>query len=229
MLSGTAVCGRCGTRLYGTRGGNGNRYARYLCAKRTRQHACDQPQALASRIETQLTDFVGSFRLADDQVQAVLAKIKQRSGATDHPKVSIGALRGRLERVRDLYELGDLGREEFQRRKTKVVALLADAEPLPDVDLERCVALLHNFSDLWEGESDPKQRQAFVRLVFERIAVEGGTITAVEPRSELLPLFTERKGVQSGSDGAWYHAAHPEVAIVRSVTLCPGLRGQAAS
>ncbi len=104
--------------------------------------------------------------------------------------------------------LGD-DENHFRKRKAKVVALMADAEPIPEPDLDRCVALLHNFEDLWQGEPEPKERQAFVRLVFERIAVDGGQITAVEPRPDLLPLFADRPGVYSGSDGTRTRACHP--------------------
>ncbi len=64
------------------------------------------------------------------------------------------------------------------------------------------------------GQEDPGRladepgRQAFVRLVFERIAVDGGQIPAVEPRPDLLPLFADRPGVYSGSDGTRTRERH---------------------
>ncbi len=200
VLTGTAVCDRCGTSLYGSRGGNGNRYARYLCAGRTRRHCCDQPQALARKVEGQLTEFLRDFRLGASEQQAVLARLRERTErrAAEAERPSLTELRGRLARLQDLYELGDLSRNDFLKRKAKVVALMADAEPLPEPDLERCLGLLHNFSDLWEHEPNPKERQQFVRLVFERVAIDAGQIVSVTPREDVLPLFTERKGVHSG-------------------------------
>jgi len=192
VLTGTAVCGRCGGKLYGTTGGNGSRYARYLCSRRTRQKACDQPQASARVVEGQLSDFLGSFRLGEEHVQATLTKLRARIETGTKRGSSLSQLRARLGRLKDLYELGDLDRDEFLARKAKVVALMSETEPLPDFDLDRCVALLHNFAELWLSEEDPKERAAFVRLLFERVEIEAGRIVSVQPRSEVLPLFTRR-------------------------------------
>ena len=203
VLSGTAVCQRCGAKIYGSLGGNGNRFARYLCSTRHRHKKCDQPQAQAAVLEGELSDFLRTFQLSEPMVQATITRLHDRAGkqAKVPGKASITELRGRLARVKDLYELGDLSRDEFLKRKAKVVALMADAEPLAEVNLDRAIELLHNFPDLWDGEPDPKERQRFVQLVFDRIDVEAGHVVAVQPRSTLLPLFTEREGVQSGSDG----------------------------
>ena len=76
----------------------------------------------------------------------------------------------------------------------------AEAKPLDRPDLKRCLELLRDFGDLWDGEKDPGERQAFVRLVFARIAVETGRIVEVEPRPEILPAFVEREGVHSRGD-----------------------------
>jgi hypothetical protein len=61
-----------------------------------------------------------------------------------------------LERLKDLYELGDLDRAAYARRKAKLLALIGDAEPVVDLDVERCVEFLANPRDLWESDSDPK-------------------------------------------------------------------------
>lgn len=81
LLSGTAICARCGANLHGSRGGNGNRYTRYLCANRSRGRTCDQPQALAGPIESELSDFLSAFQLAEAHVDAILAVLRQRQAA----------------------------------------------------------------------------------------------------------------------------------------------------
>lgn len=48
--------------------------------------------------------------------------------------------------------------------------------------LARCVALLRDFSVLWEHEKDSRERQQFVRLVFERVDVDESRIVAVTRR-----------------------------------------------
>ena len=69
------------------------------------------------------------------------------------------------------------------------------------LDAEKCIELLKDFEGLWEQETDDAERQQLVGLIFDRIAVEDGKIVEVRPRSENAPLFVERAGVYSGSDG----------------------------
>lgn len=217
LLSGTAICARCGAKLYGSRGGNGNRYTRYLCANRTRGRTCDQPQALAGPVESQLTDFLADFRLQDDQIEAIVQSLRDRLGHGRGRKGrdSIDALKARLARLRDLYELGDIDRAEYMKRKSKITGLMPEAEPVQRVDFDRCVEWLRSFPELWEQEQDARERQQFVRLAFESIAIDNKRITAVRPRPEVLPLFTERKGVRRFREDATGDEDSPQGAYSR--------------
>jgi site-specific DNA recombinase len=202
LLSGTGVCARCGAKLYGSRGGRGSRFARYICSTRSRRGKCDQRFVLARDLEPQLTDFLRDFKLDEAQVAAVLDAIQERAQERERePHKRLNELRRRLDRIKDLYELGDLTRAEYLKRKKRLHGLLAEAKPPPEFDTERCVQLLRNFEDLWERDDDRLEKQRFVSIVFDRIAVDDGRIVEVKPRRENLPLFTERRGVYSGSDG----------------------------
>lgn len=208
VLSGTAICGRCGATLYGSRGGN-NGHTRYLCSTRVRRRSCDQPQALAEPIESELSDFLSDLRLREGDVAAVVAELRDRLAIkSGQPKGQrADELQARLARLRDLYELGDISRAEYLRRKAKATALMPEKKPVQTVDFERCVALLRDFQGLWENETDAREKQQFVGLAFEAIVVDNKRITAVRPRPEVLPLFVERSGVREdrgagGGNGA---------------------------
>jgi site-specific DNA recombinase len=203
LLSGTAVCARCGAKLYGSRGGRGNRFARYVCSTRSRRGKCDQRFVLARELEPQLSDFLSDFKLSEAQVAEVLELVRTRAAArVARPSgLSSAKTTRRLERLKDLYELGDLSRTEYLNRKQKVQSLAATAPPPVAVDSDRCLQLLRNFKDLWEGEDDEREKQQFVGIVFDRIGVDNGQIVEVRPHPENLPFFTERRGVYSGSDG----------------------------
>ena len=76
LLRGLARCERCDGRMQGTAVGRKGA-ARYYCATRRKQHACDQPLAPADNIEAQIAAFIADFHPS----QAIRDEILRRLAA----------------------------------------------------------------------------------------------------------------------------------------------------
>jgi hypothetical protein len=118
---------------------------------------------------------------------------------------------GQLERLRDLYVMGDLSKNEYVLRRQALEEELARATPPFDPRLDKAEELLADFARVWELEDDPAKRRRLLATLFDRIWQDGGTIVAVKPREAFLRYFQtadelarrreKKRGVKSGSDG----------------------------
>jgi DNA invertase Pin-like site-specific DNA recombinase len=81
LLRGLARCRRCNARMQGTAVG-AHHVARYYCATRRTQHACDQPLVPAEEVERQLTQFIIGFAPDEDAREDIL----RRLAAPRHPR-----------------------------------------------------------------------------------------------------------------------------------------------
>ncbi len=203
-------CERCGARMHGTRGSRRG-VRRYLCSSRRYGQGCDQPITRAEPLEEQLVEWVSAFRPDEELRSAVLASIRsaaRRSGAKTERRRE---LVGQLERLRDLYVMGDLLKSEYVLRRQALEDELARTGPPLDARLDKAEALLTDFGRVWEIEQEPAKRSRLISTLFDRVWQDGGTIVAVKPREPFLRYFqtadelakrrAKKRGVESGSDG----------------------------
>jgi site-specific DNA recombinase len=159
LLRSLARCERCDGRMQGT--AVGRRGApRYYCATRRKQHACDQPLAPADRIEEQIVEFIADFRPGQTIRDEILRRLAAPATVDTAEVVRRrAALDERRRRVRDLYELGDLDRDEYLARRQAIDTELDSLAPglAPDIDAARGV--LDDFS-LSGGRSPTPNRAA---------------------------------------------------------------------
>ena len=168
------------------------------------RHSCDQPFALTETVDDQISQFIETFKIANDRERQQILQLCETQHH-DTQRAAVGPspeqIRRQLERARDLYEFGDYTRDEYMRRNAQLTRQLTEARPPENIDRQRCIDLLSNFGELWAGEDDPAERQQFVRLLFDRVIATNGRITEVVIRPENAPLFLSRAGFWSGSDG----------------------------
>jgi hypothetical protein len=98
------------------------------------------------------------------------------------------ALDERRRRVRDLYELGDLDRDEYLARRQAIDTELDSLAPglAPDIDAARRV--LDDFSLFWRQEPDPEPRRQLLQHLFERVWIDDKRVVAV-PQARLRRLL----------------------------------------
>jgi hypothetical protein len=119
---------------------------------------------------------------------------------------------GQLERLRDLYVMGDLSKSEYVLRRQALEDELSRTRPPFDPRLDKAEEVLADFGRIWTLEDEPAKGRRLLATLFDRVWQDGGTIVAVKPRKAFLRYFQaadelarrrERKrGVKSGSDGA---------------------------
>jgi site-specific DNA recombinase len=195
-LTKLAHCERCGKPLHGTTGGRSN-VRRYYCSGRKQGTGCDQPIANADALEEQLAAYVRDFNPSPAVRKAVLRRLKEQAklGQSDDG-ARRRALETQLERAKELYLLGDFTRAQYDARKNILEQELATLEPPLILDITEAAAALTDFSRFWDEIPDHAERNKILRVIFERVTVDDGTIVSVTPRDGFLPYF--QFGQESG-------------------------------
>lgn len=113
LLRKLLYCERCNGRMQGTRGSRAQ-LRRYQCGNRRRGDGCDQAIVKAEPLEDQLVEWLHDFRPDSDLRQLVIDAIQAeaRARAGDQPDRRRELL-AQLERLQDLYVIGDLTRGQY--------------------------------------------------------------------------------------------------------------------
>ena len=111
----------------------------YRCS--ARRHfgitACDAEFVPADAIEAQVLGVLRTLSLPPTLRDAVIAVVQKRLERPTTPVArTIGKLEAQLARLNDLYELGDLERSEYLRRRTDLQRQLAQITTAPSRVLE---------------------------------------------------------------------------------------------
>ena len=185
--------------MHGNAGGRkGER--RYCCARRKQDGSCDQPIVKAEKLEEALADYVRAFAPPKQVRLAVIRRLKEaaREATAEAEKVQRSRINGQLERLKELYVIGDLTKDQYVYRRQVLQQELAGLEPPRVVDVSEAAAALTNFGLFWERERDPAERNKLFRIIFESVSQDGGELVAVTPREAFLPYF--QWGQQGGGE-----------------------------
>jgi hypothetical protein len=185
--------------------------SRYLCSTRRHGDGCDQPITRAEPLEEQLVEWISDFRPDEELRATILASIRSAARESNNDSVRRRELVAQLDRLRDLYVMGDLSRSEYVLRRQALEEELSRARPPFDPKLEKAEELLAEFGRIWSLEDDLANRRRLLASLFDRVWQDGGTIVAVKPREAFLRYFQmadelarrreKKRGVKSGSDG----------------------------
>jgi site-specific DNA recombinase len=189
LLRGLATCERCQSKMHGTSIGR-KLVARYYCSNRRATHNCDQPLIHADRVEAQLVEFMTDFKPTKATCEEILRRLAGASGAeTTEVRARRAALEERLNRARDLYEIGDLTRPEYMARRDAINNELATLAPEPTPDLDQARKVLEDFTIFWRRETDPVAKRQLLSLIFERVWLDEQRVVAVRPKTPFVPFF----------------------------------------
>lgn len=119
-------------------------------------------------------------------IDAIQAEARARAG--DQPDRRRELL-SQLERLQDLYVMGDLSRGQYTMRRQALEQEVERVGPPVDPDLDRAEKLLDEFASFWEAEQEPAERRKLLGQLFDRIWQDGGTIVAVKPRTPFARYF----------------------------------------
>lgn len=187
-LGGLLTCAVCGKHLAGNHAG---RY--YICLGR-KSHNCTQRMVNDNSMVEQFSAILSALILPEAAITAALARRPAPRS------VDVAALSRRLDRLSDLYEMGDVPRAEYVQRRDELRAQIAEAENIRDaVDLPVLAAQLRDLGAAWR-DSDAATRQRIAAGIVRDLLVRDRHIVALRPHPAWAPLC----------DLAWECSERPE-------------------
>lgn len=141
----------------------------------------------AEPIENQLIQWLQAFQPDERLRQRILDTIKAKAhGAhSDDEAVKRRGLLSKLERLRDLYVLGDLTKSQYIMRRQAIEEELQRLKPPTDPQLDRAQAILEDFAKFWETEHCFWGEHAR-RVVESRVARRASSSGALAANATLL-------------------------------------------
>jgi hypothetical protein len=137
---------------------------------------------------------------ANSSTEAAIAERHEQPGERRNE------LLDQLQRLQDLYVLGDFTKAQYIMRRQALEEELQRQGPPTKPASDRARALLDEFPRFWDLETDPVERRKLLLSLFEQIWAQNGRIVAVQPHDDFLPYFQTKHtsapgGAEGGSDG----------------------------
>jgi hypothetical protein len=152
----------------------------------------------AQPLESQLIDWLHTFQPDAPLRRLILDTIHaETDGHSGEDAARRRELLTQLERLRDLYLMGDLTKAQYIMRRQTLHEEIQRTQPPTDPDLGHAQALLENFARFWETETDPAERRKLLTALFEHIWQKDGTIIAIKPHAAFARYFTAATQAQA--------------------------------
>ncbi len=126
----------------------------------------------------------------------MLAAIRDATHDEDPEGTRRRDLAAQLERLQDLYVMGDLTKPQYVMRRQALEDELERIGPPTDPQLDQAAALLADFGRFWEIEPSPAERRKLLASLFERIREHEGAIVAVKPRAPFVQYFSAAEALE---------------------------------
>ena len=144
LLRKLLYCERCGARMHGTRGSRPP-LRRYVCSTRRHGDPCGEPIVKAEPLEAQLVDWLHAFQPDDELRERVLAAIRDATHDADADGTLRRDITTQLERLQDLYVMGDITKPQYVMRRQALEQELERLGPPTDPQLDQVATLLADF------------------------------------------------------------------------------------
>jgi site-specific DNA recombinase len=187
-LTGVTYCWYCKGRIHIAYSGNGN--PRLGCYNRTKGWDCPQKSASLEIYEEQIKEYLKTFHIPEDYQQRILEAHEKLQSAYLDAKKERERLETMLERIKELYKWGDIGKEEYIRKKEQILQEIKRLTPTDGSNkgLQRLAEFLANVAKAWE-EATQEQRNRLARSLFQEVWIKDKQVVAVKPQPELEPFF----------------------------------------
>jgi hypothetical protein len=150
--------------------------------------------------------------LPDDWRNHIIEVIARNNPNYAQLRKQHSSLQGRLDRLKLLFVEGDISHSEYKQMKAEYQEQLGMLH-LPTqgrmIDLERAAELLDNIRGIWD-KATFEEREAWFKLMFNKVYVKNGAIKAIEPTPVMSALFD----TYCGSDGIRTRVGYQGVIIV---------------
>lgn len=167
IFRGVCKCGLCGSWLSGKStsyikdDGTKSRSIFYICSRHSHGYDCKGSTISESTLEAFLFDQIDV--LTDEY--NVTVRVKQNN----YNSSDIAALKAKLKRIRNLYELGDMGFDEYKTKRDNLMSEIAKLEEIPQAQLRYMPT---NWKEIYK-ELDTAHKNAFWVSSLDYIEVTG--------------------------------------------------------
>lgn len=185
-LSGLLRCGHCGANIRIHRWPSS---IHLTCYGRSQGDRCPQPSVLFHIVEAQVAAWLARLHIDERRIEDAIVELRQSEPTLITPEAERRRLQTRLGRLKDLYELGDIPRDEYLRRREALRQQLAQHVPI-DRKRQRYYALVQRIKDvrgLWDAASQEERNGLLVVLV-ESIVLTDQAVT-IKPQPDLGELL----------------------------------------
>jgi hypothetical protein len=123
--------------------------------------------------------------------------IPEHKVASELARFAAEGLLAVLERLRDLYVMGDLTKPRYVMRRQALEEELQRTTPPANPDLDRAQALLEDFARFWAAEPEPAERRKLILSLVAQIWAKDNQIVAVRPNTAFAQYFTAASEVRA--------------------------------
>lgn len=193
LLGDLLYCGACGQKMGGYYQ-DGKAFYRHQRAKRCT--GCGQ--VLAQVLDDQVQEYLQRFTVPEDLKEHIIATANRMLQEQARPewqpaRATIKKLERKLETLKEMRIEGEIGRDEYTRRKTEIEAELRQVRlQLRDVpNMVRIEDLIPKIDRIAEviREGGAQNKKELFRTLFERIEQVDGKITRVVVQEWARPFF----------------------------------------
>ena len=149
-LSRLALCAQCEQPLRGQPNWQNRRY--YRAPKRA-DKSCSGKMIPAEAVEQTVLDYLSQIKLPSDWRERVLAISQARRGETESYETKKHRLENRMERLKTLFKLGDIEKDEYVAERADIHNKLEALKPAQVPEMEAAAAALEEIGDLLKTAS----------------------------------------------------------------------------
>lgn len=193
LLSGMVRCGFCGSPMRGEyRTNNADKeYQYYRCSGRYRGVHCERvPFVRVEAIDREAEALIARLAAPDEEGKAYIAAVYERlheQAAVTRPAIDrTRQIKSRLERLRDLYELGDIERGDYLARRAALQDELKGQQVATPAHVQRVRTVIDTVGEVWQIAT-PEERRKLLRLIIDHVTV--GECVEVRVKDEYAPYF----------------------------------------
>lgn len=191
-LTGIGHCARCGRVLTaGSYNLDQPVHRWYRCSAYRQGVKCTQRMIRADDADAAIGEYLAGVALPVDWQDRVLELVAQDRGQDNETEKTVARINRELAKLRDLYVMTDLDKDEYERRRDNLKAQLPTLQPPKLPDLQSCGEMISSFGTIWQTATNQERKQ-LLRALLEAVYLdaEHGPIVAVVPRSALAALLT---------------------------------------
>ena len=185
-LTGLAICAECGSPF---RGQSARQNTYYLDSGRAYGKDCKPALIPAHQLEGKLVKLFAAVEITEAIKAKVLAHLSKKKDAGQAERKQ-AALSGQLERIKRLFQLGDISEAEYLKERARIEQALAQLNPViqPQIDLEEAARLLTTFGATL-AQATASERKVFYRTVLEQVVVKNRQVVAIRPKPHFYDLL----------------------------------------